>query len=408
MAIPAGTLQTMQDQFQNQVKTDTQLNRIRKNIQNGGTFKDAEQYGMRSGQLLSKTLKTNITADLFNDGESLDVSNLASAIIPMMEQNYSYVSTATAAVQKAANIAGGLGMNPVKPEFDRSAAMNIVGRMANYDSFEDAEWMLEEPMVANSVATVDRALHDNADFQYRSGLKPKIIRTCEADACPWCQELEGEYDYEEVKERNSPVYQRHSNCMCEVTFEPGDGRVQDVHSKQWLNDEDASNRINKYKEIEKQWSPSQSQSRQQITQTGGSNRTEDDETTRRNNHAELYYEEIRNRKLYSDAKLIAQVAPEFSVEQIEEIRQHVFIREQPRDNRIARFDPSYDISQAWQRLTLHEDLWDSDLILLRHEYMELTIMRKTGCVYEVAHDQANLMYNWYEANKKDKMLRGKK
>ncbi len=243
MAIPAETLQTMQEQFQNQVKTDGQLNRIRKKIQNGGTFKDAEQYGMRSGQLLSKTLKTNITADLFNDGESLDVSNLASAIIPMMEQNYSYVSTATAAVQKAANIAGGLGMNPVKPEFDRSAAMNIVGRMANYDSFEDAEWMLDEPLVANSVSTVDRTLHDNADFQYRSGLKPKIIRTCEADACPWCQELEGEYDYEEVKEGNSPVYQRHSNCMCEVTFEPGDGRVQDVYSKQWYDEDNQTKRI---------------------------------------------------------------------------------------------------------------------------------------------------------------------
>lgn len=246
MAIPAETLQTMQEQFQTQVRTDEQLNRIRKKIQNGGTFKDAEQYGMRSGQLLSKTLKTNITADLFEDGESLDVSNLASAIIPMMEQNYSYVSTATAAVQKAANIAGGLGMNPVKPEFDRSAAMNIVGRMANYDSFEDAEWMLDEPLVANSVSTVDRTLHDNADFQYRSGLKPKIIRTCEADACPWCQELEGEYDYEEVKEGNSPVYQRHSNCMCEVTFEPGDGRVQDVDSKQWYDDDKGKERIVKH------------------------------------------------------------------------------------------------------------------------------------------------------------------
>lgn len=251
MAIPKETLQVMRTQFQNSVRSDSVLGRIRKRIQNGGQYSDAEQYGIRTGQLLSKTFQENITADLFDDDEPLDAGNLASAIIPMMEQNYNLVSAATASVQKTRNLAGNIGINPIVPEFDSKPAMNIIGRMVNnYDSFEDASWLLGEPIVSESLNTVDKTLHSNADFQYKSGLKPKIVRTAEPDACEWCQDLEGEYDYEEIKDRNNPVYQRHNNCQCEITFEPGDGRVQDVYSKQWYDEEKAAERISQSKKEE--------------------------------------------------------------------------------------------------------------------------------------------------------------
>ena len=94
--------------------------------------------------------------------------------------------------------------------------------------------------------------------------------------------------------------------------------------------------------------------------------------------------------------------PRFSVEQIETIRQHVLIKEQPRDGGIKRFHCDYDISQAWQRLVEGKNVQASDIVLLQHEYYELTIMAETGCVYEIAHEIAEQKYNWRKALSQEK------
>ena len=44
----------------------------------------------------------------------------------------------------------------------------------------------------------------------------------------------------------------------------------------------------------------------------------------------------------------------------------------------------------------------SDIVLLQHEYYELTIMAETGCVYEIAHEIAEQKYNWRKALSQEK------
>ena len=114
-------------------------------------------------------------------------------------------------------------------------------------------------------------------------------------------------------------------------------------------------------------------------------------------HAERYYEEVRHRKPGVDASKIAKHT-EFTEEQAEDIRQHMFIREQPLENgtRIARFAPDFDQAQAWQRLTEGRGT-DTDILMLKHEYLELTEMREHGYNYDEAHAIANEKYNWWEA-----------
>lgn len=246
----------MRSQYEHRFRNDQKLKRIRKKLQNGADQAAAQEYAMASGEILSDVLKENVTKELFGDVMP-DAATLAGLIIPMMEDNYKHVVAASSASQKHMNTEGNLGMNPIEPEFDRNSAMNIVGRMTNYDSFEEAEWLMDEPIRTNSQHIADESLRENAEFQYRSGLKPKIVRTCESGACEWCQMLEGEYDYEDVKGRGDPVYQRHNNCVCEITYEPGDGRVQDVYSKQWYDDERAEERIAEAKRIGKNVSSKQ-------------------------------------------------------------------------------------------------------------------------------------------------------
>mgnify|MGYP007070188756 CR=1 FL=1 len=259
--------QQMMEELENRIKADGKLSTIRKKIQNGGTYSDAEAYAIRSGELLSTVLQENLTDDLFDEG--MNVSDLASAIIPMMEKNYDYVSAASAVVQKALNEAGGLGISPIRAEFDQRAAYNLIGKMAKYDSLEDASWLLDEPVVTNFLEVVDRTTEANLDFQYKAGMQPKIIRTAEPDCCDTCAALEGEYDYEEVRDRNNPVFWRHNNCQCEITYLPGVGRAQDVRSKNWIDNSERDRRIDRYRREEKRSMSSSQQSRDFRVNSGG-------------------------------------------------------------------------------------------------------------------------------------------
>lgn len=110
-------------------------------------------------------------------------------------------------------------------------------------------------------------------------------------------------------------------------------------------------------------------------------------------HAERYYEEIRKRAPGADAAKIVRYT-DFSVDQIEDIRQHMFIREQPLEHgtRMARFDPDFHQAQAWQRLTEGRGT-ELDILMLRHENLELTEMRKYGYNYDEGLEIANRTYN---------------
>ena len=46
--------------------------------------------------------------------------------------------------------------------------------------------MLKEPLVNFGQSIVDEAVRSNADFQYKAGLSPKIVRTSTGNCCEWC------------------------------------------------------------------------------------------------------------------------------------------------------------------------------------------------------------------------------
>ncbi len=79
----------------------------------------------------------------------------------------------------------------------------------------------------------------------------------------------------------------------------------------------------------------------------------------------------------------------------------MFIREQPLEGgqKIARFEPSFHQAQAWQRLT--EGRGENvDVLMLKHEFYELTLMRLYGYNYDTAHALANEKYNWWDVERK--------
>ena len=113
------------------------------------------------------------------------------------------------------------------------------------------------------------------------------------------------------------------------------------------------------------------------------------------NHAIRFYKEVASRAEYVDARRIAEHTSEFTVQQLEDIRKHMFVNvqkftyEEPH-----KFYCSYEQSQAWQRLTEGKGT-PSDILMLRHENEELTIMKEKGYYQDEAHVLANQKYDWW-------------
>lgn len=111
-------------------------------------------------------------------------------------------------------------------------------------------------------------------------------------------------------------------------------------------------------------------------------------------HAEQMYEEIRHRT--TDVKRIAESTP-FSEKAVSEIKDHLFFKEHRfKDGTVHRFEEDFEQVQAWDRLTQGKGT-PADIVLLKHEYVELTQMRIYGYVYETAHAIANRKWNWWDA-----------
>jgi len=129
--------------------------------------------------------------------------------------------------------------------------------------------------------------------------------------------------------------------------------------------------------------------------TGASGAIPRNDFNRMEEHAERFYEEIRNRT--SDIGAIAKNTG-FAKEDILNIKQHIFFNEYDLGKKNpVRFDPNYDMAVSWQRL-IDGNVKEMDMILLNHELIELKLM-KQGLNYDEAHKMAEAIYNYTKYTK---------
>ncbi len=126
--------------------------------------------------------------------------------------------------------------------------------------------------------------------------------------------------------------------------------------------------------------------------TGASGAIPVNDEKRRSAHAQLYYEEIRKRT--TDVLAIAKNTG-WDAGTIEKIKHHVFLAEHDLGyDSPVRFDPDYNQAVSWQRLTDGTDIQEEDLVLLNHEYAELSFMEQEGLNYIKAHVKASEKYDY--------------
>ncbi len=225
-------LDQIKNGFNLEFNSDAKIAALYKKIADGSiTFVDANEFAIRVGEILSAQYKKYITADVLPDGKI--PSDIAQAILsPTLGNNHTLISRVCSDIQKNVYTSIQLGLNPIKPEINKSRVNGLIQKVSSYRQFDEAAWLFGEPIVNFSQSVVDEFIQANTDFQYDSGLDPKIVRTAVGDCCEWCQNLAGVYVYEEVRDTGNNVFRRHERCRCTVDYILG-RRKQNVHTKRW-------------------------------------------------------------------------------------------------------------------------------------------------------------------------------
>lgn len=257
--------------FTRNCKSDTVIADIENTLKkNGVSYREAEEYAARLGEMLARAYQETITPDMLPDGR-ID-EELAEALIrQLLSQNYEEAARVAAQVQTSLNRSAGLGMKGLQPEVNQERITGLIKKTASYDSYEKQAWVLDEPVVNCTQSAVEETIRKNADAHFRSGLHPKIKRISVGGCCKWCNSLAGTYDYPVPKE----IYRRHERCRCLVLYDPGDGKVQNAHTKKTYDDakeafaETAATRrqqkLEKWEEQEKQYSEARKEIRERIS-----------------------------------------------------------------------------------------------------------------------------------------------
>lgn len=244
--IAPSLLKGIQEDFQENFDKSKLIRQLYEKVRDGtATYKEANDFALEAGEILANAYKNNLSADVLPDGRMY--YNIAQRILsPTLENNYSLITEVTTQIQKTLNDASNIGINPIVPELNRDRITGLVNMVSNADSYEKVSETVEESAVNFSQSVVTDAIRKNAEFQARAGLQPKITRKLAGGCCDWCRALAGTYRYPDDVPKD--LYRRHRYCRCTVEYLPGDGRVQNSHTKQWRY-EDELDRIEVRKKV---------------------------------------------------------------------------------------------------------------------------------------------------------------
>lgn len=177
-----------------------------------GTYEMASEYAVRVGDCLAKVLRRHAPV------ESISEWDIDDLIPRSLGLDQSIVVYACEQVQNGMNANAGVRIRYQVPGFDTDRAYGLVEELRNNPDFVNIEKSFYDQLVNFSQNIVDESIRDNAAVMARAGIRSMVIRTAEYGACPWCQDVAGSYDYDEVRYKGEDVWRRHENCRCTINF----------------------------------------------------------------------------------------------------------------------------------------------------------------------------------------------
>lgn len=191
----------------------------------------AMEYAEEVGRILAEAYMKNLSSDVLPDGKMY--YDIASAILnPTLENNYGLISSYVCGAMDVMNEKAGINVKARKPSYNVDKTLGLIKKVSEAEYFDDVKNYLNEPVITNALSIVDEGARTNADLHYSMGYKPVIVRRASLGCCKWCRSLAGTKEYYPTMDRD--IFRRHQNCRCTVIYDlrNGDGKVQDVHSKE--------------------------------------------------------------------------------------------------------------------------------------------------------------------------------
>lgn len=246
-------LNSVQKSFAGYLMRDKDLKRIANRVRDGTDYEDANEYAVRVGELLVKSIDDNTQSLPYMSQEVA-----RELLTPLLSETHNLVAGASAQVQKNMNNAAGIGLEALEPDLDTNRIDGLVNKVASYDTYDEARWVMHEPVVNYHQAIVDQAIRKNASAHTKAGFDAVIIRKTEAHKtitgrkiirgraypykytvpCKWCAGLEGVYRYKDVSNRGNDVFRRHEACRCIIIYKDGNKTI-DVRTQHEWTGEDA-------------------------------------------------------------------------------------------------------------------------------------------------------------------------
>ena len=233
--VAPGLLRKIQTDFNEQINSSNIINSLYAKVRDGtATYKEANEFAIEAGRILADAYQANISSSVLPDGKMY--YNIAKRVVePTMLNDYELVAGVTEQIQNSLNQEAGIGIKAIRPEVNQDRIEGIINRLSSEDNYDDVSWMLDEPVKNFLQSIVDDSIRVNAEFHANAGLKPKIVRKLAGGCCEWCRAVAGTYTYPDVPK---DVYRRHQRCRCTVDYDPGDGKIQNVHTKKWQTQEE--------------------------------------------------------------------------------------------------------------------------------------------------------------------------
>lgn len=203
-------------------------------------------FAALTGEALSAAFQSNISTGILPNGQM--TKEIAEIIIrEPMTDDYTLISEAAEKIQQELNRAAGIGLKAQRADLDTGRIESMINKIVEYESYDDAAWMLGAPVVTFSREIVDETARKNAEFQSKAGLKTTVRRSTVGKCCEWCSALAGVYDYDEVRGAGNDVWRRHNNCDCLIEF-TRDGKKEKVYNYREDNTPEGRARIERRKQ----------------------------------------------------------------------------------------------------------------------------------------------------------------
>lgn len=244
--IAPGLLDKVRKQFNQDIEKNETIKIFRKQAKSGNlTYSQANDATWEIGKILAKAYSDNLSSDVLPDGKMY--YNIASRVLnPTLKEAYGMAADNAETVQKMMNEAAGIGIKVMRAQIRQENIDGIINRISEEESFDNIKWILDAPVRNLIQKAMDDTIKANADFHADAGLKPQIIRRSSGHCCKWCSQMAGIYNYPDVPK---DVFRRHNNCNCVLEYYPGNGKKQNVWTKEWKYEKE-SDRIEERKRMD--------------------------------------------------------------------------------------------------------------------------------------------------------------